>query len=332
MAERSQPFAVEFVSLRALTAGSLDGLLAEQTDAWKSRFDWDFRGSAELIRGFSNTQSLEGVAVVLGDEVLGYTYFSIEDRRGLIGDLYVKKEYTQTDLASRLLSRSAEDLLKNWDCNRVETQMMLSEPSLLRNSPAFGKPPQCFDRNFMVLAGGDFLLPARSIQPNIRIEPFRDRLEEESARLLTESYAGHIDSSINNQYRGVPGARKFLRNIVQYPGCGTFSCSASFGARDLKNNRLAGLILASNISKNAGHITQLCISPRFRSEGLGYELMRQSVQALAEEGATKVSLSVTAQNRIAVALYQRMGFQTTKTFLALVWEKPQGLHRRFFPF
>ena len=184
----------------------------------------------------------------------------------------------------------------------------------------------------MVLTGGKFLLGARYIPPNIRIEPFRERLEEEAAPLLTECYAGHIDSSINNQYRGVPGARKFLRNIVQYPGCGTFSYTASFGVRDLTKNRLAGLVLASNISEHAGHITQLCVSPRFRGEGLGYELMRQSVQALAMEGASRVSLSVTAQNRVAMGLYERIGFQTTKTFLALVWEKPQGLHWRFFPF
>ena len=332
MAARSQPFPVEFVSLRALAPGSLDGLLAQQTEAWNESFDWDFRGSAELIRGFANTQSLEGMAIVLGDEVLGYTYFSIEDRRGLIGDLFVNPDYVRTDLASRLLSRSAEELLKNWNCTRVETQLMLNDPSLLRNSPAFGKPPQCFDRNFMVLTEGKFQLPPRFIEPNIRIEPFRDRLEEEAARLLTECYAGHVDSSINNQYCGVPGARKFLRNIVQYPGCGTFSNAASFGAWDLRRNRLVGLVLASNISEQAGHITQLCVSPRFRGEGLGYELTRQSVQALAIEGATRVSLSVTANNRIAVGLYEHIGFQATKTFLALVWEKPQALHRRFFPF
>lgn len=332
MAARSQPFPVEFVPLRALRPGSLDSLLAEQTEAWSDSFDWDFRGSADLIRGFANTQSLEGMAIVLGDEVLGYTYLSIEDRRGLVGDLYVKREYARTNLASHLLSRSVEELLENWNCTRVETQLMLNDPSLLRNSLAFGKPPECFDRNFMVLGGNKLLLPARYVQPTIRIEPFQDRLEEEAARLLTECYAGHIDSSINSQYRGVPGARKFLRNIVKYPGCGTFSYTASFGARDLNKNRLVGLALASSISEQAGHITQLCVSPRFRSEGLGYELVRQSVQALALQGATRVSLSVTTQNRIAVGLYEHIGFEKTKTFVAMVWEKPQGLHRRFFPF
>ena len=85
--------------------------------------------------------------MVLGEEVLGYAYFSIEDRRGLIGDLYVRKDYARTDLASSLLSRSAEELLKNWNCERVETQLMLSDPTTqLRNTTAFGKSPQCFDR------------------------------------------------------------------------------------------------------------------------------------------------------------------------------------------
>ena len=96
MAARSQPFPVEFVSLRALAAGSLDSLLEEQTAAWSECLDWDFRGSAELIRGFANTQSLEGM--VLGEAGLR--------RSGLIGDLYVRKDYVRTELAASLLSRS----------------------------------------------------------------------------------------------------------------------------------------------------------------------------------------------------------------------------------
>ena len=38
-------------------------------------------------------------------------------------------------------------------------------------------------------------------------------------RVLT---AGHIDASINDQYRSLHGSLRFLHNIVRFPGCGVF--------------------------------------------------------------------------------------------------------------
>ena len=46
---------------------------------------------------------------------------------------------------------------------------------------------------------------------------FRD-----SAKLVANAYRGNIDSQINDQYRSPAGARRFLSNIVEFPGCGVF--------------------------------------------------------------------------------------------------------------
>jgi ribosomal protein S18 acetylase RimI-like enzyme len=70
----------------------------------------------------------------------------------------------------------------------------------------------------------------------------------------------------------------------------------------------------------AGHITQICVAPEVRGTGLGYEVLRRSLMTLQEHGCRKVSLTVTAANREAVDLYERMGFRTTRKFHAFVWE------------
>jgi ribosomal protein S18 acetylase RimI-like enzyme len=41
---------------------------------------------------------------------------------------------------------------------------------------------------------------------------------------------------------------------------------------------------------------------------------------MRENGCRKVSLTVTAANREAVDLYERMGFRTIRKFSAFVWE------------
>jgi ribosomal protein S18 acetylase RimI-like enzyme len=178
-----------------------------------------------------------------------------------------------------------------------------------------------FERNFMALdlKRGCTLEPA-TVRRRIHLERWAAYHQEGAAQLIAAAYEGHIDGQINDQYRSVEGARRFLYNIVQFPGCGAFFQPASFVAFDMETGRLCGLSLASRISPNAGHITQVCVSPAVRGTGTGYELLRHSAGMLREHGMKGVSLTVTAANQSAVELYERMGFQTMRRFRALVWE------------
>ena len=329
MAAQPHPSALEIVDLPKLAPGSLDELLAEETQVWLDRLQWDFNGSAELVRRFANMGSLSGKALSYRGNVVGYSYFIAEDGKGLLGDMYVMKQFSTPELENQLLNASVEELIRNWNCTRVECQLILTG-STLRQVAACVKVPAVFERNFMLLPESGFSLEARQ-QPNFCIiEPFGDHMQEDASRLIAESYSGHVDATINDQYRSVAGARRFLRNIIQYPGCGSFSYGASCVARDHGTNRAVGLSLASNISMEAGHITQLCISPKLRGTGLGYELLRRSIKGLAELGARQISLTVTSKNRLAVSLYERLGFRTAHCFPAMVWEKKPASTFGFF--
>ena len=114
------------------------------------------------------------------------------------------------------------------------------------------------------------------------------------------------------------GARRFLYNIINYPGCGVFSPAASLVAVS-SFGVLAGLSLASIVNDGTGHITQICVAPEFRGTGLGYELIRRSLLRLVNAGCKRVSLTVTSSNADALHLYQRLGFRTTRKFQAYVW-------------
>jgi ribosomal protein S18 acetylase RimI-like enzyme len=137
--------------------------------------------------------------------------------------------------------------------------------------------------------------------------------------LISAAYSGHIDSRINDQYRSPGGARRFLFNIVQYPGCGTFFRPASYAAFET-NGQLCGISLASLVSQRSGHITQICVSPSVRGTGIGHALLRQSLMTLRDMGCHAASLTVTAANESAVSLYERVGFHTIRQFSAYAWE------------
>jgi ribosomal protein S18 acetylase RimI-like enzyme len=153
------------------------------------------------------------------------------------------------------------------------------------------------------------------------IETWSPRRLGEAAEVITEAYRGHVDGDVNDQYLSLPGARRFLNNLMQYPGCGAFFQPASHVAIDVWTGRACGLSLASILSEGVGHITQICVVPALKGKGLGYELLRRSLLALAEAGCRRASLTVTASNTNAVELYQRVGFRTVHEFSALVWER-----------
>jgi ribosomal protein S18 acetylase RimI-like enzyme len=163
-------------------------------------------------------------------------------------------------------------------------------------------------------------MPPRQLGELVHFKPWTERYQEETAQLIASAYRGHIDSQINDQYRSTAGARRFLFNIVQYPGCGTFFQPASWVAFQRETGRVCGASLASLVAGDVGHITQICVAPWMQGWGVGYELLRRSLESLEEARARKVSLTVTAANQGAVRLYERVGFQLVRQFPALVWE------------
>ncbi len=129
-----------------------------------------------------------------------------------------------------------------------------------------------------------------------------------------------MDSQINDQYRSSSGALRFLANIVKFPGCGLFCAPASFVARDRSSGALCGISLASMVAPDVGHITQLCVAPSHQGRGVGYELLRRSLDSLALHGCRSASLTVTTANQAAIRLYESVGFRNQRDFAAFVWE------------
>src|SRR5690242_4666970 len=109
MAARLNPEpAPQVVDLRRLTSRDLDPLLAEECAEWLSELEWDFSKSADLVRRFTDMRALSGSALVEYGRITGYMYFVLEEDKGLIGDLYVTREFREQG-REHLLMQSAID-------------------------------------------------------------------------------------------------------------------------------------------------------------------------------------------------------------------------------
>ncbi|MFD0694044.1 GNAT family N-acetyltransferase [Paenibacillus sp. GCM10027628] len=72
-----------------------------------------------------------------------------------------------------------------------------------------------------------------------------------------------------------------------------------------------GKIGAMIEANNQGFIYGFCISPEYRSQGIGRRVLQQTVVDLKEKyQARRIKLEVAAQNEKALGLYQSCGFQT----------------------
>jgi ribosomal protein S18 acetylase RimI-like enzyme len=320
MAALSDSALARIVDLRHLRSGDLDSLLEEEIQRWRDTLDWDFRASAGLVRRFLDMQALNGCALLMNGHPVGYCYFVSEERKGLIGDLYVMEDFFTVEAEERLLGYAVETLVKTPFVKRIESQLMMLRSGRLLALPHY-RQARVHGRNFMEVDLAEAArLPAGKGGRSILIDGWSERRQDDAAALIADAYRGHIDSEINDQYRSAAGARRFLMNIIQYPGCGSFFQPGAFVAVDAESETLCGICLSSLVQSDVGHITQVCVSPAVRGTGVGYALIRQSLESLAKQGCRKATLTVTAVNAEAIGLYERMGFRKTREFAAYVWE------------
>jgi ribosomal protein S18 acetylase RimI-like enzyme len=305
----------ELVDLRRLGALSLDALLEEETVAWRQLLHWNFQPSAGLVSRYVAMRSLDGVALLDAGRVIGYGYYVAEEQKGLIGDLYVCQAARHPEFESWLLDGILDVLLSPAGVRRVEAQLMMLDS---RAQPS--RPGETFPRSFLHAplshAGR---LPERAT-PRLLYEHWSMRWLDDAADLIARVYRKHTDSRINDQYRSPAGARRFLQNIVVYPGCGQFQQPASWIALDSRSGQLAGVSLASMVADSVGHITQVCVAPELQGKGVGYELLRRSLTSLVLDGCREATLTVTSANTQAMQLYERLGFTVLREFQAMVWE------------
>lgn len=305
--------------LDRLCVADIAPLLDEEVDAWKQALKWDYRPSADLIERFVRVEQLGGYALLLRGRPIGYVYTVVEDRKSTIGGLFVSAAYRTARNEDLLLEAALAELFKTPGVHRVQAQLMLLDNPMTRRYPR-AEWMHAHRREFMEADLSTVgLLQAVTPRCPVYFEPWTALCIDETAALIARSYVNHVDGRINDLYRTPGGSHKFLQNIVQYPGCGSFHQAGSLAARDKATRRLVGMIVASLVAPEVGHVTQVCVGPEAQGTGLGYELMRQSMVSMAERGFKRCTLTVTSVNP-AVGLYERMGFQKGSEFAALVWD------------
>ena len=280
---------------------------------------------------------LPGFVALDRGRICGFTFCVYEGQKAVVGDAYAIPATNQTpaEITRLLLVHLLEVLVHAPNISRIESQLLLYDEGL-NNTVFTNHGFNIFPRLFMecelktphlkVSNGSNGHGPRQpaSLPPKMQVRHWEQKFYQASAELIHESYTGHIDSRINDQYRSLHGSLRFLHNIVRFPGCGIFEETASWSLFDTDTDKMLGLVLCSRVAPRVAHITQLCIAPKMRGMGLARSLMHHTMEHLRATGYEAITLTVTEGNGAAVSLYEDLAFVTRHRFDAMVCEKTAG--------
>jgi len=324
---------LEFLDLRHFSSQHLHPLLDEESGLWSRRLRWDYSNSASLVLQYVESHLLTGYVALDQGHVCGYIFCVYEGHKAVIGDVFVSRQHLDEEAAAsieaRLIDRLLETLQNTPGLTRIEAQLLLHPHGLHRES--FERAGfRIFPRLFMYLdLGARMGSPQLDLSPGPEIEgpegaQYRKWTAQDfevAPHVITGSYAGHIDSEINDQYLSVGGAQRFLHNIVHFPGCGIFEEPSSWVLAPPGSHKLLALLLCSRVSAGVGHVTQLCVLPRLHHRGVGKKLMELCADSLAAQDCDAITLTVTERNTAAVSLYERLGYRVRHRFDAMLWDR-----------
>ena len=294
----------------------LGPVLDEEVECWRRDLFWDYGPSVDLIRRFVSSQSLPGFVLSDSSDVVGYTYYVINQPVGFIGDLFVKASHAGLSSYRVLLHRALAVLREIPVVSRIECQIF---PFNTDVAPLFLEAGfEARKRYFLnrTVSGGDGAqLTDQGLGCAIR--PWDRGFFDEGARVVYDSYLNSPDHELCFDYQSLEGCARFLRNLVDNPGCGDFFQEGSFVALD-EEGRVCGLIVTTRISEHTGMVPQISVRRDWQGRGVGTGLMRLYFQKASQHALKRVTLSVSAENRGAYDLYRRLGFSQAKTFHAFV--------------
>lgn len=320
----------EIIDIRRFEPKEFSALIEAEGRAWNERMRWDFAASARVISACLRDKRLSGYALVEQGKIRGYCFFFYDGEKGIVGDLFVHPEWAREGHERELLEHTLETLLGTPGLRRIEAQLPHYEREELE--PWFqARRFRSFLRRFMSLPLGNreeaaarFSASTRTArmalaEHDIEVIPWDRRYNDDAAEMLYRAYQKHVDALINDQYDSVNGATRLVENIHNNQGCGDFLTRVSRMALHGPTRSLAGILTVTTVRARTAHIPQVGVGPAYQGLGVGTAMMKAAFADLAAEGFEQVTLTVTEENAGAVRLYQRLGFESFKTFGAFTY-------------
>ena len=309
-------FTVQYVvDLQTVSPFELEALWRRDAQLWRERLFWDASDRIAALRRAFERRAAAGVALRVGARVVGYAYYVVSGRLGVLAGLDIARQEAPAGAGEALL-QAALQALRQHGVTRIESPFLSFDSAWLL--AAFEKEGfRSYWRDFLRLDINT--LPEAAAAPSpMRVEPWRMTHLPEAAAMMRAAYDGGADAEMSMLYRTTEGCRLVLDHLLHQRNSGVPMPRASAFARH--SGQGVGFIILTAISPRQAHLAQVATLPAYQGQGVGQHLLRHSLSQLAALDFDALSLIVSRDNARAMRLYQRMGFQSALAFPVFVWE------------
>jgi len=309
---------LKYIPLSCLDEALLQPLMEDEERMWKADLDWDYTPIRQVLVAFIKQKLLPGYVAIADSKALGYTYFLINQSKGVIGALYAMSAAHSQEAIDELLSLSISCLKDIQNIKRIEAQIMPFHH--LNIASAFTRNGFNQRKRYYLDLDLENHREKAELPSALRIIPWEETYLARTAEMTLLSYKNQVDAEICEDYCTKTGCESYLRSLVENPGCGIFLPEASFIGLDGQGTP-CGFVFCCRISSEAAIIPQIAVHPLYQGRLLGNTLMQRAFAQLKAHGFRTVSLTVTKENLRALEWYQRLGFKIRKEFGAYVWQR-----------
>jgi ribosomal protein S18 acetylase RimI-like enzyme len=313
---------LKYLPISYLEDALLFPLMEEEEQAWMSDLGWDYSPIRQILISLAKQKLLPGYVALNEKGPVGYTYFLVNQSKGIIGALYASRMSHSQEAVEELLSLTIARLKELQNIQRIEAQIMPFHDVNL--TATFTQHGFCFFPRYYLDLDLSTQPKKTELTSAEQITPWKPAFLERAAEMTAISYRNQTDAEICEDYRTQMGCEIYLRSLVENPGCGIFMPEASFMVFDGQGS-VCGFVICCRISRGAGMIPQIAVHPSYQGRGLGNALIHHALEKLKAMGFHSVSLTVTKKNRRAFDWYQRLGFRIRKEFGAYVWERQHSV-------
>jgi GNAT superfamily N-acetyltransferase len=327
---------LEILDIRHFSGAQLRPLLRDEAARWQVRMHWDYTRASNMLLDYLDSRILPGFVALQAGHIVGYAFCVFEGAKAVIGDIYAygETEATSNPICDTLLDHLLELLHATPGVDRIESQLLMFPVGALAKpfkAGGFRSSTRLFMLRDLVASAnasdGRDAGRRQFDQRGLLLQSWQPEFYDSAAALIHRCYAHHVDADINDQYRTLHGAQRFLHNIIRFPGCGVFDADSSWVLRDPNTLETEAILLCSRVRSDVDHITQLCVSPPLQGLGLGELLLEHCASRNLERRVRYLSLTVTEVNFAALHLYRRNGFVPLHRFEAMVWDASRRADR-----